>query len=363
MGYKVLKRFNPDIIHMTSPGFFGITAVLYSNILVKKPLIMSYHTHLPVYSKRYFSWIPGIDWLAWRLIEAVHNRADLTLATSPQIAEELRTEGKLEQVGVWRKGIDTEKFHPRFKSFASRSKMTGAGNEKDFLMLYCGRLDQAKRIEDILPILEKMPHARLALVGTGPQEDELKKLFLANDSVKDRVVFVGQMHGQDVSEAFASADALIMPSDTETLGFVVLESMASGTPVVAAKAGGIPDLIRDGDTSYLIPAGDIDGYVEKLSTLRDDKAAADAMGVRGREEAELWGWEAATSVLRNEQYPQAIANYKKKIEERGEWPVRAIRNIFWSTPLWLLSMYVKQVKKLILGFGTRGREENLQDKR
>lgn len=59
-------------------------------------------------------------------------------------------------------------------------------------------------------------------------------------------MLTGVMSGEALSQAFASADVFVMPSETETLGFVVLESMASGVPVVGANAGGIPDLIDDG---------------------------------------------------------------------------------------------------------------------
>lgn len=87
----------------------------------------------------------------------------------------------------------------------------------------------------------RIPKARLALVGGGPDSESLKEHFKGT-----KTVLAGQMTGEALSQAFASADVFVMPSDTETLGFVVLESMASGVPVVGANAGGIPDLIDDG---------------------------------------------------------------------------------------------------------------------
>lgn len=87
----------------------------------------------------------------------------------------------------------------------------------------------------------RLPNVRLALVGGGPDSEPLKEHFKGT-----RTVLTGQMTGEALSQAFASADVFVMPSETETLGFVVLESMASGVPVVGADAGGIPDLIDDG---------------------------------------------------------------------------------------------------------------------
>eukprot|EP01083_Nonionella_stella_P260772 888684_1 len=140
------------------------------------------------------------------------------------------------------------------------------GNPDDFVMVYVGRLGAEKRLMDIKPILEKMENTRLCIVGGGPQEKELHKHFEGTNTV-----FTGQMSGDDLSSAFASADAFIMPSDSETLGFVVLESMASGVPVVGAAAGGVLGLIHDNEDGYLVEPGDTDTYVEKLELLRDAK--------------------------------------------------------------------------------------------
>lgn len=233
-----------------------------------------------------------------------HSRADLTLCTSPQMKEELVAHG-IPRVDVWRKGIDTVRFDPKFKSEEMRKKMTD-GNPDEFTMVYVGRLGAEKRLKHIKPILERMPNARLCIVGGGPQAEELHEYFAGTNTV-----FTGQMSGDDLSSAFASADAFVMPSDSETLGFVVLESMASGVPVVGANAGGIPNLIKDGVDGYLVEPGDIDGYVDRLEKLRDQKLRTE-MGKAARKEAERWSWEAATSVLRNVQYERAMINFHSR---------------------------------------------------
>jgi hypothetical protein len=98
----------------------------------------------------------------------------------------------------------------------------------------------------------------------------------------------------------------------ETLGFVVLESMASGVPVIGCAAGGIPDLIRHGDTGFLVPPGDIEAYAACARRLMKEPNFRVEMGKRARAEAELWGWEAATSVLRNVQYEKAMINFHSR---------------------------------------------------
>eukprot|EP00568_Trieres_chinensis_P005001 CAMPEP_0183296800 /NCGR_PEP_ID=MMETSP0160_2-20130417/4233_1 /TAXON_ID=2839 ORGANISM="Odontella Sinensis, Strain Grunow 1884" /NCGR_SAMPLE_ID=MMETSP0160_2 /ASSEMBLY_ACC=CAM_ASM_000250 /LENGTH=503 /DNA_ID=CAMNT_0025458475 /DNA_START=26 /DNA_END=1537 /DNA_ORIENTATION=+ len=302
-GASIMEKLKPDLIHVTSPGFILFPALFYARVM-RIPLVMSYHTHLPSYGKNYLGFIPGIEEFAWWLIRWAHSRADLTLVTSPQMRDQL-VENGVPRVDVWRKGIDTVRFHPKFRSDEWREKITD-GNPDDFTMIYVGRLGAEKRLKDIKPMLEKMPNARLCIVGKGPQEDELKKYFKGTNTV-----FTGQMGGDDLSSAFASADAFIMPSDSETLGFVVLEAMASGIPVVGANAGGIPSIIDDGNTSFLAETGDIDDFVGKLEQLRDPKFRGE-MGKRARAEAERWGWEAATSVLRNVQYERALINFHSR---------------------------------------------------
>jgi len=214
-------------------------------------------------------------------------------------------ENGIPRVEVWRKGIDTLRFHPKFKSDEMRIKMT-EGHPEDFLMIYVGRMCASKRLKDIKFILEKMPNARLCMVGSGPQVDELKEFFEGT-----KTVFTGQLSGDELSSAFASADAFVMPSDSETLGFVVLESMASSVPVVGANAGGIPNLIKNEVDGFLVNPGDIEGFVKRLNQLQD-KSFREKMGKKARAEAEKWSWEAATSFLRNVQYEKAMINFHSR---------------------------------------------------
>jgi sulfoquinovosyltransferase len=284
-------------------GFMVLAAIFYARTMCI-PLVMSYHTHLPAYGRNYLSFIPGIEKFSWELLRFAHTRADLTLVTSPPIQKELLENG-IPRVDVWRKGIDTERFDPKFKNDDMRNLMSD-NNPDDFLMVYVGRIGVEKNIKDVRDILEKMPNARFACVGKGPQLEELQEYFKGT-----KTVFLGQRSGDELSQAFASADTFIMPSDSETLGFVVLESMASGVPVVGANAGGIPSIITNEKDGFLVEPNDIAGYVKRLQQLEDTKFR-ETMGNKARAEAERWGWEAATSVLRNVQYEKAMVNFHSR---------------------------------------------------
>lgn len=317
-GARMMEDRRPDLLHVTSPGFLLFAGLFYARAM-RLPLVLSYHTHLPLYGRNYLGFIPGIEEMAWAVLRWVHTRADLTLVTSPQMKEEMERKG-IPRVDVWRKGIDTVRFHPRDNTKknnnddpceAMRSRMSN-GHPDDFLLVYIGRLGAEKRVKDLKPVVEMLgPGARLCIVGQGPQEQELHTYFA--NTTPNNTVFLGQLVGEELSVAFASADVFVMPSDSETLGFVVLESMASGVPVIGCAAGGIPDLIREGDTGYLVPPGQIDLYVDRCRTLWNDPTLRRDMGARARTEAEQWGWEAATSVLRNVQYEKALINYHSRV--------------------------------------------------
>jgi sulfoquinovosyltransferase len=250
------------------------------------------------------------------------------------------------RVDVWRKGIDTERFHPSFKNDDMRKQMTD-GHPNDFLMVYVGRLGAEKRLKDVRSMLEKLPNARFAVVGKGPQMEELEEYFKGT-----KTKFMGQMSGDELSQTFASADAFIMPSDSETLGFVVLESMASGVPVVGANAGGIPSLIVDAKDGFLVEPGDTDTYVSRLKQLQDKRFRTE-MGKAARKEAERWGWEAATSVLRNIQYEKALINFHSRAF--GGFGRPGTRGL-WR----LFGMRIRKILRR-LGFGRRKRDPVLEE--
>ena len=105
-GWALIDKMRPDIMHVTSPGFLVLPSLFYARFF-RIPLLFSYHTHLPLYGRTYLGWIPGVEAMSYALLRYAHNKADLTLCTSPQMEQQL-TENGIERVDVWRKGIDVE---------------------------------------------------------------------------------------------------------------------------------------------------------------------------------------------------------------------------------------------------------------
>jgi glycosyltransferase involved in cell wall biosynthesis len=286
---QALERFNPDLIHVVNPAILGLGGIYYAKAL-DIPLLASYHTHLPKYLEHYG--LGMLEGVLWELLKLAHNQAQINLCTSTAMVEELTAHG-IEHCALWQRGVDTESFRPALASEQMRFRLSG-GRPQDPLLLYVGRLSAEKEIDRIKPILETMPEARLALVGDGPYRAELETLF-----AETKTRFVGYLAGEELGAAYASADAFIFPSRTETLGLVLLEAMAAGCPVVAARSGGIPDIVTDGENGFLFDPADEQGAIAATRRLLDNQTERNAMRQKARAEAERWSWTAATQQLRS----------------------------------------------------------------
>lgn len=284
-----LEAFRPDLVHVVNPAILGLGGIYFAKA-ANIPLVASYHTHLPKYLAHYG--LGMLEGVLWEMLKMAHNQASLNLCTSTAMVEELTSHG-IEHCDLWQRGVDTESFHPDLASRAMRDRLS-QGHPDDPLLIYVGRLSAEKGIDRIKPVLEAIPHARLALVGDGPYREELETLFADLP-----VNFVGYLQGTDLGSAYASADAFVFPSLTETLGLVVLEAMAAGCPVIAANAGGIPDIVTDGENGFLFDPAQDNGAIEATQRLLANQLEREKLRRRARQEAERWGWAAATRQLQD----------------------------------------------------------------
>ncbi len=296
---QAILDFKPDMIHVTEPALLGIAGLYYggggNGGALRLPMAISYHTDLPKYL-RYYG-LGFIEPIIWPLLRLRHNRATVNLCTSVIMVNQLAEHG-IARVALWPGGVDADRFHPANRSDAMRARLTD-GHPDGPLLLYVGRLSAEKDIERLKPILEAAPGARLALVGDGPHRKALEQHFAGLP-----VNFAGFLHGDDLAAAYASSDIFVMPSQTETLGLVVLEAMSSGVPVVAARAGGIPEMIEEGVSGYLFD--DEQQAIAAVNQLLPSREKRKAMGEIAREQAAQHSWKSATALL-VEQYKIASA--------------------------------------------------------
>ena len=314
---KILQDFQPDLLHVADPAFLGIAGLYYgggqSGGALRVPLVVSYHTDLPEYLHYY-----GLGFIephVWKILRRRHNRATLNLCTSELMVNQLREHG-IERVDLWPGGVNADLFHPTRKTAEMRCRLSH-DHPASPLLLYVGRLSAEKNLETLRPLLLAFPQVRLALVGDGPHRKTLERHFAGFP-----VVFPGFLHKEELAAAYASSDIFVMPSRTETLGLVVLEAMCSGLPVVAADAGGIPEMIEDEVSGYLFHN---DGEaIERVGRLLRSNQARAAMGECARVRASMRSWKNATLQLTCH-YQKALAtqNLTRPVEGPGSSGLRA----------------------------------------
>ena len=286
----ILAEFKPDILHIADPALLGIAGLYYGGGkhggALHLPVVVSYHTDLPQYLHYY-----GLGFLesrVWRILRIRHRRAAMNLCTSVLMVEQLTQHG-IERVALWPGAVDADLFRRDRQSAEMRNRLS-QGNPACPLLLYVGRLSAEKNIEALREWIKGFPNTRLALVGDGPHRKSLEQHF------KDLpVFFAGFLHREELAGAYASSDVFVMPSKTETLGLVVLEAMCSGLPVVAARAGGIPEMIQDGVSGFLVDSDD--EARERIGELLGSEKKRSSIGGAASSCASQRSWRSATDQL------------------------------------------------------------------
>jgi len=147
-------------------------------------------------------------------------------------------------------------------------------------VVYAGRLSREKGVHTLMEAVRALPEVRLKVLGDGPERTALARRA---EPFADRVEFLGHRPPREVNNVIASARCCVVPSEWyENYPYAVLEALALGTPVVAARVGGIPELVRDGVTGYLFPRGDVEALRGALKACLLEGDNARKMGARGR---------------------------------------------------------------------------------
>lgn len=296
--YQQLKAFDPDVAHFIHPVLIGIPGMLMAKRL-GIPTLASFHLDVARLTRHYH--LGFIEPLTDLFTKVVFNAADYTLAPSRMIQEEMLDLG-VKQVGLWRRGVDADKFNPRYRNADMRA-MLSDGHPEDTILLYVGRISSEKQIDHLKPILERVPGTRLALVGDGPARADLERHFESTPAK-----FMGYLQGQALSEAYASADIFVFPSALETFGLVVVEAMAAGLPVVASRVGGVREVVQEGRTGYTFEVGDIDAMISGVLQIAASRERIAQMGRAARAFAETQTWPAMMD--------EVIAIYDALLDEK-----------------------------------------------
>jgi glycosyltransferase involved in cell wall biosynthesis len=322
---QALRDFRPDVVHFLNPFAFGFRCYdLLSRSDLDLPCVFSFHTLYGEFAKRYGLMKP-LGGVLWWLMREYHNCADTNLTVSTIMQADLQRRG-FERVEFWPPAVDAALFHPERRRDEMRSRLS-SGHTSDPLLLTVSRLAPEKNVGLLAEVLRRTPGARLAIVGDGPQRPVLERQFPA-----DRTTFVGYMTGAELADAYAAADVFVYASETETMGNVVLEAMASGLPVVAPRAGGIPSLVRERETALLYFAGDSLEAATHVNTLLADAAEHRRIADAARRQAEAWDWPRSAERVRDH-YRKTILEHcteRDRADKRRRLAPAVLASLTWA---------------------------------
>lgn len=278
---ELLAELQPDVVHVQSHMVVG-RAVANAADRLGIPLVATNH-FVPENVFGYVPFLPhrfhaSAGRLAWRDLGRVFGQADLITAPTP-LAVSLLTDATGLPAEAVSNGIDVDRYRE-----ASRQAELTADPQDGPVILFVGRLDQEKRVDELISAFARIPAqtgARLEIVGGGDQLDTLVALA-AEHGIADRVSFLGQVSDEDLLAAYGRASVFCMPGVAELQSLVTLEAMSAGKPVVAANAMALPHLVQSGHNGWLYTPGDVGELALRLSTLVADPQLRDRMGQHSR---------------------------------------------------------------------------------
>jgi len=203
-------------------------------------------------------------------------------------------------------GVDTEMFHPMTAAErrAARRRLDVSSIAR--YALFVGRIEPLKGVETLLRAVHKLAETedavgemvKLLVVGGDVATSKavldaemLRLQYLAADlGICDRISFVGAQPQEKLRDYYASADVVLMPSRYESFGMVAVEAMASGTPVIASRVGGLAYTVRDGQTGYLLAHDDVNAWAEAIHRVLDSPLLRAELGQQASSHAHLYAW-------------------------------------------------------------------------
>lgn len=280
-----IRSFQPDLVHCATEfmlGRLGQVAAARAGL----PIVTSYHTDFGRYTDAY-----GAQWLRPAVegyLRRFHSRALRTYTPSERAREDLARMG-VRNVEVWGRSIDSGVFSPVHRDESWRRVH---GFDGKVLFLHVGRLAAEKDVRRILDafalagLMLPARSAHLVIAGGGPEEPALR------DAAPPDVTFLGVLERTDsLPRLYASADAFLFASVTETLGLVVLEAMASGLPVIAPACGGVADHLHHGENGIVVGAATLEGEMAgAIVRLALDPELRQRLGQGARRSAEAVSW-------------------------------------------------------------------------
>ena len=291
---EYLREERAEVIHCHGLASMGILSLTAGKAL-KIPTVLTFHT-MANEAVKYYSFI-GVREdlvvpLVWVYLRNLLRRPELVVFPSKPIQDELLSHGiRTKAHEVIPTGVDCSTYRPENRDDGLLSSF---GLDGKRVMLHVGRLSLEKRLDIVLRALKKLsteePDLRLLVMGSGPAEEEYKRL-MKDLGIEDRVTFAGFVPEDVLVKAYATCEMLVLASTFETQGLVILEAMASGTPVAGMRRRAIPEFVDDGVNGTLFDEGSC------AEGIRRCLAGADGFGPKALETARQYSTDACTDRL------------------------------------------------------------------
>jgi len=290
---RYAEDFRPDVIHLSTPGPIG-TAGMIAAKMMRIPIVGVYHTDFPAYVEELFQ--PRfMTTLTNMTMSGFYRQFVSVFSRSSDYAERLVTLGiDRDKLVRLTPGFDNEQF-----SIDDRDPSVWDAHavpRDSIKVLFCGRVSTEKNLPmlvSIWPEIEQRARAvgrdaRLIIIGDGPYRKQMQQ------ELSDRNAhFLGFRHGKELATLYSSCDLFAFPSTTDTLGQVVMESQASGLPVIITDEGGPKEVVRNNETGIIVKISDRTGWIETISSLIADDERRTRMGHAGVEAMKSYSFKAS----------------------------------------------------------------------
>ena len=299
----LLSKEKPDIVHTHSSkgGILGRLAAKIAGVpnIIHTPHGHVFYGHFGTIASKIFLWAEKIfSRFTDRMVALTDGEKDdyINLSVCPP-----------EKLFKIHSGVDVKKFMHANGNRVEKRRSLGL-DQNEAVIGFVGWLLPIKGPDYLLKAMDYVwqghPEASLVLVGKGDMDVDLRTEALKKNA-NGKVKFLGWR--EDIDEIMPLFDMLVLPSLNEGMGRVLVEAMAAGKPVVASRVGGIPDLVRNAETGYLVPPADEKALADGIKKLLDDPERAKQMGLRGREHCRQFSIEAMIDKL-DKLYIELITN-------------------------------------------------------
>ncbi|HOV37672.1 MAG TPA: glycosyltransferase [Spirochaetales bacterium] len=305
-GLLQFSNLKIDIIHYQVTHYMGGYGLLLGKIF-KKPTIHTYHTLFVKYTHYVkFNKETAVRFVKW-ISRTFCNLTDRVIAPSLEMKRELLTYGVTTPIEVLPTGIDIpEGYQPGDPSITRRLFQIPEGHR---ILIFVGRFAREKNIPLLLDVLIALENrgipCHLILVGDGPDRKRLER-EIQERNLTSRISITGYIPRTQVFQLLSTSDLFLFPSETETQGLVLLESMSIGLPAVGAAAMGAYEVLKDGRGGVTVPAT-VESFTDAAYSLLTDPLLYKEKQRTALEKAKEWSAQKMTKRL--------ISIYQETIQE------------------------------------------------